>query len=762
MDKKVKNLLQIIKYTPPLIVILACIFIISLIYQEQKIELNKEKIFVETEYIEGEKSAIVANVNTIYNYIKNEKLTAEEILRKDLKSKINNAYQITSNIYDKNKNNYSKSAIIKQIKNAIEIIRFNEGRAYFSIYTMEGVNILEPVNRELEGTSLLNKKDSKGNYPIRQIIEVLKTKDESFLDWYYFKEKDNLQESKKIELVRKFEPYNLIITTSVYLDEYEENLKKKILKHISKIKYKNDGYAFLIDFNGQVLLHHSKRVLNHNIFKEKMFSHMNGYFKKLIDKESKDSAEFISLKPKVIDNKDTKETKIVFSKRFDDWNWIISTSFKLSDATKIIEKRKINLEKKYDSYKKYVLLYGLLFTLALLLISFFVARLIEKKLLDYKKDLENQISENVNQKENLVKAQQIANIGDWRLDLQTYKASWSDEFTKMFGVSNIKKENFGPEYIKTLIFKEDVSFFEDSLHKCITTGAEHNCIYRIKRPDNEIKWINCRGEINKEKTFMMGTVQDITRSKKLELEKKQQEDILHQQSKLAAMGEMLGNIAHQWRQPLSTISTGATGAKLQKEMNLLSDKDFNNTMDSINSSAQYLSETIEDFSSFFDMKNNVKTKFLISDAIGKTLNLISSQFTAKQILIIKNIEDISVESIENELIQVLVNILNNSRDALLKVDDQKRFIFIDVFEKENKLVIEIKDNANGISNDILDRIFEPYFTTKHKSQGTGIGLYMSKNIINTYLEGSITVENEIFDYDGIEYKGASFTISIPK
>ena len=254
--------------------------------------------------------------------------------------------------------------------------------------------------------------------------------------------------------------------------------------------------------------------------------------------------------------------------------------------------------------------------------------------------------------------------------------------------------------------------------------------------------------------------QDITHRKLLALEKEEKDKIFFQQSKLAAMGEMLANIAHQWRQPLSSISTASTGVKLQKEMNCLSDEDFNYAMNTINNSAQYLSATIDDFRSFFDPNNNKKEEFLLSKMIDKTLNIISSQFVTKDIEIIKNIKDITILSFENELIQVLLNILNNSKDALLNLEDKKKLIFINAYTKDNFVVIEIKDNAKGIKEEIMDRIFEPYFTTKHQSQGTGIGLYMSQNIVKNYLNGTLKVSNENYVYKGSSYTGAKFTIII--
>lgn len=247
---------------------------------------------------------------------------------------------------------------------------------------------------------------------------------------------------------------------------------------------------------------------------------------------------------------------------------------------------------------------------------------------------------------------------------------------------------------------------------------------------------------------------------KIELNKNQ--NILHQQSKMAAMGEMIGNIAHQWRQPLSTITTASSGIVLQKEMGILNDEFFLDALKKINLSAQHLSKTIDDFRNFFS-PHKIKSKVLIKDLFTTTLGLISSQFNAKDIKIVKNIENIEFITYENELVQALINILNNARDELIKLpSDKEKFIFIDVRKNIEKGIIEIiiKDNAGGVEEEFLNKIFEPYFTTKHKSQGTGIGLYMTEEIIVKHLKGQIFVKNKKFNYNNKSYIGASFKIEL--
>lgn len=235
--------------------------------------------------------------------------------------------------------------------------------------------------------------------------------------------------------------------------------------------------------------------------------------------------------------------------------------------------------------------------------------------------------------------------------------------------------------------------------------------------------------------------------------------ILIQQSRMASMGEMLENIAHQWRQPLSTISMATTGIEIRKEMGTLNDNDFSDSINHIKHSTQFLSETIDSFRNFFNQEKEQKT-INIKTTIEKTLELLGVNLSKNDILFIKDIEEHSINTLENELIQVLMNIIINAKDALNNNENEK-LILINVYMENDKLIICIKDNAGGIEKSIIDKIFEPYFTTKHQFKGTGIGLYMSKIMVEKHLFGEIKVKNNEFEYLFKKYIGAEFTLSLP-
>jgi len=223
---------------------------------------------------------------------------------------------------------------------------------------------------------------------------------------------------------------------------------------------------------------------------------------------------------------------------------------------------------------------------------------------------------------------------------------------------------------------------------------------------------------------------------------------------------MIANIAHQWRQPLSLISTASSGLKIQKELNLLTDEHFNNSLNSITNTTKYLSQTIDNFKNFFTPKSE-KELVDLEEISQKTIALVSSELKKKNIDIIHNMNNIKLMSYENDLIQVLINIINNAKDAF--VDLKGNYIFIDaqIDKPTNNLIIKIKDSAGGIPSDIKEKIFEPYFTTKYKSNGTGIGLYMVMEIVQKHMSGTICVNNVTYNYKKENFSGAEFIISIP-
>jgi signal transduction histidine kinase len=285
--------------------------------------------------------------------------------------------------------------------------------------------------------------------------------------------------------------------------------------------------------------------------------------------------------------------------------------------------------------------------------------------------------------------------------------------------------------------------------------------HSIKIDDNLRSKYTMFSILIKDFKMMQKSIVKNEQSLKLQIIENQQKDkILSDQSKMAAMGEMMGNIAHQWRQPLSVISTASTGIIMQKEFGTFKEEQLIPTCTTINENAQYLSRTIDDFKNFIK-GDRTKKVFSLTSNIHRSLNLLESTIKNHSIHIVYDLdEDILIDGYDNELTQCIINIINNAKDALKSKNVVNKYVFITTYTIENKVIIKIKDNAEGITDDVLPHIFEPYFTTKHKSQGTGLGLHMTYNLITDGMKGSIEAFNVSYDYNDEEYTGTEFIISL--
>ena len=236
--------------------------------------------------------------------------------------------------------------------------------------------------------------------------------------------------------------------------------------------------------------------------------------------------------------------------------------------------------------------------------------------------------------------------------------------------------------------------------------------------------------------------------------KKEQETILKQKSKMASMGDMIADIAHQWRQPLSILSLNTTNLELKLKRDK-ADKEFlENYIVKVNKTIKNMDQTIKDFSEFFK-PNKPKVEFELNSLIEEAQYLLKDLFIKKQIII--NFEpknEYNYSGYKNELLQVILNILNNSKDAIVNNAIKNGIVSIKIKDDDDIYIIYIQDNGGGIPPEIENRIFEPYYTTKFKNQGTGIGLYMCKTIIEESLKGSLSLKN---------YKdGTQCIITLPK
>ena len=224
-------------------------------------------------------------------------------------------------------------------------------------------------------------------------------------------------------------------------------------------------------------------------------------------------------------------------------------------------------------------------------------------------------------------------------------------------------------------------------------------------------------------------------------ELREKDSILMQQTRLAAMGEMIGHIAHQWRQPLNTLGLIIQQAPLYYELGRFNKEFLDDNVKKAMDLIQHMSRTIDDFRNYFK-PDKQKVEFKLYEAVKKNLLLMKESFLHQKISMEVDVQsDLVIYGYENEFSQALLNILINARDALMEreVDDPR--VIIHICAEGNKAVLTITDNAGGISDEVMGKIFDPYFTTKGPQTGTGVGLFMSKAIIEKNMGGRLSARN---------------------
>jgi PAS domain S-box-containing protein len=384
------------------------------------------------------------------------------------------------------------------------------------------------------------------------------------------------------------------------------------------------------------------------------------------------------------------------------------------------------------------------------------------------KKLEQEITEHLEAKDKLIETMQrlelataSGKLGVWDWNIQDNTLQWNEQMFEIYGIT---RDTFPGcfEAWKNSLLPDDLEMAMEASRAAVHGENDYNTEFRIVHPDGRIKVIKAHAMIIRDHTGsplkMIGINRDITEHKQIEgellrlnetLEYRvalevtkniRHELLLIQQSRLAAMGEMIGNIAHQWRQPLNALGLILFNIKDAYQFNTLDATYLDQAVSDGSRLVRKMSTTISDFSNFFRPDKEI-IAFSALAQIRESVALVESSFQNSQISIhIDAPHDLNLLGFPNEFSQVLLNLLSNAKESILahhrpiagRVD-------VVLFEQDGRGCVSVCDNGGGIPPEILEKIFDPYFSTKEK--GTGIGLYMSKMIIERNMNGDITARN---------------------
>jgi len=416
---------------------------------------------------------------------------------------------------------------------------------------------------------------------------------------------------------------------------------------------------------------------------------------------------------------------------------------------------------------------GLLIIIAILLIFLIIFTFTKVRLTEILNKLKksDQINEELSEtleisEENWRSAIENSGDGHWDWNTSTNEIHFSKNWKIMLGYEENEISNNFFEWEKR-VHKDDIKRVLKEVDKFITQkDYKYKVKFRMQTKDGSYKWIFAQGYVlRKDKKGnplrIIGTHKDITTDIKNEqflldeVKRKTDENfkqfqLIQQQSKLAAMGEMIGAIAHQWRQPLNEIAIRIQKLKYAYKKNEIDEEFIQSFINKNKETINFMSTTIDDFRNFFTIDKR-PIRFSINDSIKNVLSLTEAQLKKQNIKIdLNENQNFEIEGFKSEFEHVIMNLISNSKYELEKREIKNPEIIINI----NYYEIEFEDNAGGIPKNLINRIFEPYFTSKDQGEGTGMGLYMSKMIIEDNMKGSLEVINT--------QKGAKFIIRFNK
>jgi len=664
----------------------------------------------ESTLIEREKFYIKTSIENLKNDIRFE----EESLLNNKKERIKNqaivAYNLAYSLYKKTLY-LSQEEQIAFIKSSLKQMSQESIDINYFILNKKGDLLLNSANIDDENKNFYDFKDINGKKFINDIVNAPYNK-QNYIEYTWYKPKST-HTSDKITYSMHLKELGIIIGSGSFIEKQHTKLKKTILNKISHLNYNKEEFVFVFDIPSlNNIIKESNLLIQKNIkTSEKELTAINN----LLINSNYNGNQYIFY---------NNNEKLLYGTFISHLRFFIAVGIDLSHIQKISKQERQNaLEDMYDK------IITLIIVITNITIVFFIFSLLLTKKISL-------IFENY--KKNVI------------LNEEKYHLLFNHS-NDAFLISEIKDErakiiNFNKtalkvsSYNETEILEKDFFdlFYELNLDELLRIRNIRKTL-KMKTKSHELKTIELDVVIytNEKQQLLFASLRDITERTLLKVDKAKQEKLLIQKSKMAAMGEMIGNIAHQWRQPLSQVSglfVDIESAYMYKELN----KEYlHNRVNEANDLIEYMSKTIDDFRDFFN-PNAKKESFLLKDSLNKTSKIIQSTLDFHHIELKIDIkEDIKLYAFKNEYSQAILNIISNAKDILIERNVHKPTIKIYL---EEQSILCIEDNAGGIDSTIIKKVFDPYFTTKFE-YGTGIGLYMTQLIIENKMNGNISVQN---------------------
>ncbi|MGB7403465.1 MAG: cache domain-containing protein [Arcobacter sp.] len=668
--------------------------------------------------IEREMFYIKTSVQNLKNDIDFEALSIINSKKRRIKNQSIIAYNLAYSLYKTSKH-LSKKEQINLIKKSLREIAQEENDINYFVLNTKGSLLLNTDYPKNEGINFLDFEDLDGVRFINKMINA-NPNTQNFLDYNWYRP------NRRITYSRHLKELDLIIGSASNLESNHLELTNKLLKKITLQSFNNDEFIFIYKLHSlnnipqQSNLLIQKNIITSNKELEAV--------KELLIKTNYKANEAIYY---------DYNQKLFYATYIKEYRYFVAVGVNLSNINKIVKKEtKISLDNLYKNIIKLIII-----IIVMTIIFFFFSLLFTRKI----EDLFSQYRKRVKQNE-----EKYALLFNYSND-GFIISEIIDKSTRILSLNSTALKTIGYESSE-ILYKDFFNLFDQLSLEQIQQSNSLVRTVKLFTKDKQTRTIELNAIIYsyENQNLLFASLRDITERTLLKEEKVKQQNILIQKSKMAAMGEMIGNIAHQWRQPLSQVSGLFFDIESAYDYKELDKKYLQNRVNEANDLLEYMSKTIDDFRNFFN-PNSKKELFYLNEAINNAVKIIKSTLNFHQIELIIDIEkDYKINGYKNEYSQAIMNIISNAKDILLEKNIKNPQIKI-YAQKNEKLCLHIEDNAGGIEDSIINKIFDPYFTTKYE-YGTGIGLYMTKMIIEEKMNGTIRVKNS--------NNGAIFSIEI--
>jgi len=574
---------------------------------------------------------------------------------------------------------------------------------------------------------------------LQEFINVEKKQGEEFvkdlnllLDYKNNRIEEEIQASLKERVDIAYETANYIYER--YASERsDDQIEQQIQDALHKMVWHNErNYIWITDYKGNNILAGNQKLSGRNLW-----DYQDADGRRIIQEEinlvKKEGKGF--LRSRFAPNQ---SEQIMYVRTLGHFNWLIGTGKHIDDAKVALQTSMLTMLREMPTDKTaFIALYD---ASGPILISKGANdyihdenRRLLRDLMTHKSEWHDLPSQNA-----MVYSEYFSPFGWYLLygfDMRHFKGALQFEINQL-------SDNMETEIIKIVIASLLIVLFVGGFS--VLLSRRINAIFRQYKED-----VHIREEVLRE---LNATLERRVREEVNQHREK--ENMLIQQSKMAAMGDMISMIAHQWRQPLNQLSFVLMNIEGAHEHKELTEKYLQEKVHEGTDLLEFMSHTIEDFRNFF-RPDKARQEVVISKVVEQTLPLITKSLDNSHIVLQTLLDcNTSVSIYRNELMQVILNVIHNAKDALVHTGVENPRIMLETYETGQFVVIKICDNAGGIDAEVTDKVFEPYFTTKEATGGTGVGLYMSKTIMEKHLNGELRFENRD--------EGACFYIKIGK